>query len=257
MSGQRPKRDVKKCNYRQLHFSGTTNSDSEPEVDLDCENWDSDAGKKKLRLLDQAEILAEDTPQLTPNESYINSNISSPASVTVIPESLTGDNRSRSSVETNMVDNNLHDELTEAELEERNRIADEENANLEKKARLLAQQVEVEAKERQIVLMKCKIDELLQARQTANENPAVLNPSAVQCKVTRQQPTCSKFLRCCKMSRKRERGRKKDENRRKRQNVRLKKGKSEKQIERKRKRKRKKKKGKRERIRKEKKGKMR
>ena len=145
--------------------------------------------------------------------------------------------------------------MTEAELEERNRITDEENANLEKKARLLAQQVEVEAKERQISLMKCKIDELLQAHQTANENPVVLNPSAVQ-----GDEAATNMLKVLEMLQNEQKEREREEERRKEEEETKHKAEEVEKRKADRKKKeeeRKKKKGKRERTRKEKKGKMR
>ena len=77
------------------------------------------------------------------------------------------------------MENNLHKELTEAELRAESERQDREHRELETRAKALAEQVKIEARERQLNLMKKQIDELAEARKKANESTPVENPEVV------------------------------------------------------------------------------
>ena len=76
-------------------------------------------------------------------------------------------------------DQSLQAELTEAELQEKKEQLEKEQAEMDKRMRLLTAQAELEAKQRQMSLMKRKIDELMEARKKANSEPPVLNTELI------------------------------------------------------------------------------
>ena len=128
MSSERPKRGVPKINYFALHSgrSGSeSGSDIEVEVGLSVNNRDSN-----FKPLNNTEVLVAETPLQTPT----------------IPETQ----------ETM----SLQEEMDEAKLvEEQNRL-DQEQAELAARAKALSETMKLEAKERQISLLKDQIAKL-------------------------------------------------------------------------------------------------
>ena len=64
---------------------------------------------------------------------------------------------------------------------------EEEQLEMERQAKLLVEQVELKAKERQLSLMKKKIQELMEARQKAQTSCLVLNPEFLEKDETAKQ----------------------------------------------------------------------
>ena len=89
--------------------------------------------------------------------------------------------------EDNAIPGSLQDKLTEAEIQEKIRITEEEREELQKRAKLLTKQLEAEAMQRQVNYMKSQIDQLLKARDTAQSSDVVFNPSAIGEDETSQQ----------------------------------------------------------------------
>ena len=85
------------------------------------------------------------------------------------PEEIEGDNTT--------VPSSLADELTQAQLQERQEELDDEENRLRRQADRLAAETAIEAKERQISLMKKQITDLMVARQRAQAQPSVLSPT--------------------------------------------------------------------------------
>ena len=77
----------------------------------------------------------------------------------------------------------LLDELNEVELEEQleaRRLAmEKEKAEVEKRAKLLAQQTRLEAEEHQLLIMKKQVSALMEARKKANESAPVWNEEVI------------------------------------------------------------------------------
>ena len=85
------------------------------------------------------------------------------------------------------VPGSLQEELTEAEILEKIRVAEGEHDELQQHAKILTKQLEAEAMERQVNYMKAQIDQLLKARDTAHSSTAVFNPLAIGDDETSQQ----------------------------------------------------------------------
>ena len=183
----RTHRERPKLDYFKLHNTGRDSSEEE------FDNSDSEFRSNVNTSLLNNTVLAINTP------SKSNTPVVSPCSVNTITETasivITQDSdktRSRSSInsnfEPNMADPNnegsnpessLQDEITAVELEERIAQAENERAELERKAVLLTKQLEIETKERQIIYMKNQIEKLVEARNEATQNPMVFNPGAL------------------------------------------------------------------------------
>ena len=158
------------------------------------------------------QALVRETPCLTPVEGLL----SDADRVVIVPETQvpspeSGDPpiRSRSEPTDNMADNLLN-ELSEAEIREKEEAAEVEQVELEKRAAVLTKQVELEAKERQLVYLRKQITRLSEACKAANERDVVFNPEVLG--TTPQPKTCSRSCKCYKKRMKRGRDRYKKKN---------------------------------------------
>ena len=169
--GRPARASKKKINYGLFHEVGRTevDSDSGGEIDFDKNTSFVPIGGAPL---------VEETPLNTP----INVQIIDETGVIVVPESQIdprelGDNQNLDldPRKSNMEGSSLHDELTEAQLKEKREQLDKEHEEMERRAKIITEQTKLEAKERQVQLMKKKIDELLELRKKAKESDPVLN----------------------------------------------------------------------------------
>ena len=170
MTEGRGQRAIPKVNYLLLHMGESEDETGEQE-NLEVSEL-RDRRKPSI-------VLVEETPLTSPVQDIEEQDLepgNSPSDITnVVPESQV---RTNLDLDTNMADNLLN-ELNEAEIEERKSKVEEARVETEHKARLLAEQIEVEAKERQVVLMKKQIEELTDVWKKAQESPAVLNWAAI------------------------------------------------------------------------------
>ena len=170
MTEGRGQRAIPKVNYHLL-YSGESEDETGEQENIEVSEL-TDRRKPST-------VLVEETPLTTPVQDIEEQDLepgNSPSDITkVVPESQV---RSDLDLDTNMADNLLN-ELNEVEIEERKSKVEEARVETECKARLLAEQIEVEAKERQVVLMKKQIEELMDAWKKAQESPAVLNWAAI------------------------------------------------------------------------------
>ena len=163
MSDSRGQRTVPKVNYLQLHSLGCTN-----DLESDSEDQEIQGKLINFKPINEPEILVEETPLHTPvdienlrknvdldlDNSNLNDNIST------VPET-----------QTNMSD--LQTELSETELQEKRDKLEQEQREVEQRAKCILEQTEIEAKERQLTIMRKQIDQLLQARAEASAQPPV------------------------------------------------------------------------------------
>ena len=155
MSNERPQRKVKRQNYKKLHSSGHE-SGSDRDADVNAEN---------NRI-----VLVEDTPCPTPVELN-NSNCSS---TNIIPETQV-----HSPVQGAVMDS-IQDEISEAEIRERQKALEKEQRDIQKRAEMLTVQMQLEAKERHVAFLKTKVEKLMEARKAASEGGHVFNPKAAE-----------------------------------------------------------------------------
>ena len=169
MTEGRGQQAIPKVNYWLLHLG-------------ESEEDNGDGENKEISEICRTEtgiVLVKETPLTTPtpgqNELDSEAGKDTTSSSEVIPESQLSQGLG---LDTNMVDN-LFNELNEAEIQERRSKLEAERVEVECRARLLTEQTELEAKERQVVLMKKQIEELMEARKKAQEAPTVLNWVAI------------------------------------------------------------------------------
>ena len=138
MSGERLIRTVKH-NYWKLHNSG---KESELESGSEIESEEGNKGK----------VLVEDTPCNTPGAGN-----TSPISTHTIPETQIN------SPVQGAVMSSIQEEITEAEPKQQKEAVEKEQKELEQRARVLTAQTEMEAKQRQLNLMRRQIEKLQEA----------------------------------------------------------------------------------------------
>ena len=195
----RARRDRQKVDYARLHDTGHGSSEEISDSNSECSNLfvnkqtRSRPGGKRSDQDGNNKVLVSETPLNTSefgnNRNSLNSSLNS---IHMVPEStasVSKHNSSESHIDldniadvgdnANTPSNNLQDEIIEAEMEHRFQAAEEERLELQRRASVLAKQMEVEAKERQVLYMKKQIDKLMEARKVANENDPVFNPMAV------------------------------------------------------------------------------
>ena len=210
MSEERPQWDLKRVDYRCLHSSGwTEEGETEPDLDLDLQQ---DGKEHFCSGVGDHQALVRETPCLTPVEGLL----SDMDRVVIVPETQvpspeSGDLpiRSRSESTDNMADNLLN-ELSEAEIREKEEAAEAEQVELEKRAAMLTKQVELEAKERQLVYLRKQITRLSEACKAANERDVVFNPE-----VLGDDPTAQNLLKVMQMLQKEDEERERRTTRRK------------------------------------------
>ena len=97
-------------------------------------------------------MLVEDTPCNTPGAGN-----TSPISTHIIPETQIN------SPVQGVVMSSIQEEITEAEPKQRKEAVEKEQKELEQRARVLTAQTEMEAKQRQLNLMRRQIEKLQEA----------------------------------------------------------------------------------------------
>ena len=75
---------------------------------------------------------------------------------------------------------NLLSELTDAEMQVKRAQLDEEQKELEERACRITEEAKLEAKERQLVIMRKQVEALLQAKKEASESPVALCPDIIE-----------------------------------------------------------------------------
>ena len=209
--GIRPIRNVPRINYNAYHNSGSRFEVDEAVHDRIKHFWPQNSGTSSenseitSNMAEGGEgnqVLAKETPLGTPGGS--------PAGSGEGDETIV-----RDSVSPN---NSLWTEMNEAEREERNRQLEEEQLEWKRKLNMLAEQTRLEAKERQVALMKQKWEELVKARETTTKTVPVLNEQVLS-----DDPTMKKMADMLKLlkSEQKERARIERENEEKERNKKL------------------------------------
>ena len=132
---ERPHRDIPKRDYFALH-SGRSGSESDGEV--------QDLSDNRFKPIDNPEVFVAETPLNTPT----------------VPETQTSTM-------------SLQDEMNEATLAKEKERLDKEEIELAARAKALSEQMKLEARERQVSLLRNKIEKLQEAWKKANESTQI------------------------------------------------------------------------------------
>ena len=174
----RPSREAKKrINYDLFNKFGTTQEVGDTRSRSTSESSKNESDKHFILItVDNkgTEVLVRETPLTTPINIPV-----TPPSDKVIPETQSPLNNLHDSIMADQNEKNLLEELNEADIASKREAIKNERIETEKKAKLLAEQTRLEAEERQLQLMKRKLDELMQARKKANESPQVWNEDTI------------------------------------------------------------------------------
>ena len=174
----RPAREAKKkINYDLFNEFGRTRESDRSRASL--ESSEQGASFKPIeRSIGESEILVRETPLTTPTDNNLGS------AAPIIPKAQeTGNeielNRSHDSNMADPNDKSIFEEISEVDIETRCLAIEKEKQEMEKKAKLLADQVCLKVEERQLQLMKKQVQELMDAKKKASEAPSIWNLEAL------------------------------------------------------------------------------